>query len=608
MNKTHVILASDDVVYFWQYRSNHSKAVTLEQQRKSKSGKENAFHVEEIPKPDQIYDKETWRKPEIATQDTISSIAAGPDSFIVGRMSGQVLKFSLPYIGLENKLMLRCRPQQLQMNCDSTKFSIIDINGILSFYDMNDTSEGNSGNGCHLPTERKEVWSLVWSTDNPSLCALMEKNRLFVLKDFEPEEPILSAGYLCDFTDLEVKSVMLDDILKDPEEIKNIKSMFVDYEAKSLRDCREMITTVSLKEACDFCEKNSHKRLWQLVTEAALDKLNFNIAERAFVKNEDYYGVQLISRLQNLDEKVKQKAEVACYFKRYDEAEQIFKDIDRKDLALDLRMRLGDWAKVIQLIESGAGNDEMLKRAHKNLGDYSAERQKWAKAAKYFKLAHDFESLANAYYKLEDFTSLEKLLDSIPENAPILEILGNKFQSMGLCSAAVNAFVKFGDVKKAIDCCVLLNEWNLAVDLAEQHNFVQIEQLLQKYAAHLIEKNKKMEAIELYRKANKNTDAARLLAEMAQELREKNAPLLLIKKIYVLAAFEVDSYKQRVFDAQVAQITGTGQTAADVAAKTMNSLITSDISTSADKALTNPWKGAEGIHFFLLCQRQLYQK
>lgn len=111
-----------------------------------------------------------------------------------------------------------------------------------------------------------------------------------------------------------------------------------------------------------------------------------------------------------------------------------------------------------------------------------------------------------------------------------------------------------------------------------------------------------MEAIELYRKANKNTDAAKLLAEIAQELREKNAPLLLIKKIYVLAAFEVDSYKQRVFDAQVAQITGTGtMTAADVAAKTMNSLITSDISTSADKALTNPWKGAEAIHFFLLC-------
>lgn len=38
--------------------------------------------------------------------------------------------------------------------------------------------------GEHLQTERKEVWSVIWSTDNPSLCALMEKNRLYVLRDF----------------------------------------------------------------------------------------------------------------------------------------------------------------------------------------------------------------------------------------------------------------------------------------------------------------------------------------------------------------------------------------------------------------------------------------
>ena len=86
---------------------------------------------------------------------------------------------------------------------------------------------------------------------------------------------------------------------------------------------------------------------------------------------------------------------------------------------------------------------------------------------------------------------------------------------MGLCKEANDAYVKFGDPKKAIDCCVLLNQWNLAVELAEQHQFIQIEQLLQKYANQLIEKNQKMEAIELYRKANKNTEAAKLLAEIA---------------------------------------------------------------------------------------------
>ena len=52
----------------------------------------------------------------------------------------------------------------------------------------------------------------------------------------------------------------------------------------------------------------------------------------------------------------------------------------------------------------------------------------------------------------------------------------------------------------------------------------------------------------------------------------------------------------------------TGQNTVDATAKTLNSLITTDINHSADKALSNPWKGAEAIHFYLLCQRQLYQK
>jgi len=99
---------------------------------------------------------------------------------------------------------------------------------MLSFYDITDTTDGQ--NGTHLQNERKEVWSVVWSSDNPTLCALMEKNRLFVLRNFEAEEPILSAGYLCDFTDLEVKAVLLDEILKDPEEIKNISEMIVQFE------------------------------------------------------------------------------------------------------------------------------------------------------------------------------------------------------------------------------------------------------------------------------------------------------------------------------------------------------------------------------------------
>jgi len=92
------------------------------------------------------------------------------------------------------------------MNCDSTRFSIVDINGVLSFYDMQPEDEnGNPSQareGEHLAAERKEVWSLIWSADNPKLCAVMEKNRLFILNDYQQEEPILTSGYLCDFSNL----------------------------------------------------------------------------------------------------------------------------------------------------------------------------------------------------------------------------------------------------------------------------------------------------------------------------------------------------------------------------------------------------------------------
>lgn len=100
-------------------------------------------------------------------------------------------------------------------------------------------------------------------------------------------------------------------------------------------------------------------------------------------------------------------------------------------------MRLGDWARVVQLIEQGAGNDESLKKAYKNLGDYSAERQKWTKAAKYYGLALDNENLIDSFYKLEDTINLEKILATLPENSPLLEKLAEKFASLGLCESAV---------------------------------------------------------------------------------------------------------------------------------------------------------------------------
>lgn len=58
---------------------------------------------------------------------------------------------------------------------------------------------------------------------------------------------------------------------------------------------------------------------------------------------------------------------------------------------------------------------------------------------------------------------------------------------------------------------VIFLQWNKAVELARTHNMKEIKSLLSKYASHLLEKNKTLEAVELYRKAHHFLDAAKLM-------------------------------------------------------------------------------------------------
>jgi WD repeat-containing protein 35 len=93
------------------------------------------------------------------------------------------------------------------------------------------------------------------------------------------------------------------------------------------------------------------------------------------------------------------------------------------------------------------------------------------------------------------------------------------------------------------------------VELAEQHNFQQIEGLLGKYAGHLLEKDKKIAAIDLYRKANKHTEVASLMTQLAKTSAAAKASPLRVKMLYVLAALEVTKFRQRALIADMTTAT-----------------------------------------------------
>uniref|UniRef100_A0A667ZDW3 WD repeat-containing protein 35 n=1 Tax=Myripristis murdjan TaxID=586833 RepID=A0A667ZDW3_9TELE len=592
MTKTHVIAASKEAFYTWQYRvAKKLTALEINQvTRTRKEGRERVYHIDSTPSG--------------ANEGGLDFAKA-----FTGRESGTIHRYSLPNVVLIQKYTLNNRAYYLSLNCNSSRLAIIDIAGVLSLLDLEvrtssaDSSGSQASAGDPSKFERKDVWDMKWANDNPDLFAMMEKTRMYVFRNLDPEEPIQTSGYICNFEDLEIKSVLLDEIMKDPE--RPNKDNLIKFEIRSLRDSRALIEKVGIEDASQFIEDNPHPRLWRLLAEAALQKLDLKTAEQAFVRCKDYQGIEFVKRLGNLQSEAMKQAEVAAYFSRFEEAERMYLDMDRRDLAISLRIKLGDWFRVLQLLKTGSGDcdDALLEQAYNAIGDYFADRQKWINAVQYYLQGRNHERLAECYYMLEDYDSLERLTSTLPENHKLLPDIGQMFVTVGMCEQAVNAYLKCNQPKAAVDACVHLNQWNKAVELAKNHNMKEIKSLLAKYATHLLDKNKTLEAVELYRKAHHFLDAAKLMFKIADEEAKKRTRPLRVKKLYVLAALLIENYHEQVKTSQQSKAKGKKSEATFALA----GLLEEDAASTDNRVVDNAWRGAEAYHFFLLAQRQLYE-
>lgn len=518
------------------------------------------------------------------------------------RVGGLLQVYNLPKVTLESVQTVgaSCLAQRIHFNSNSMILSVIDANGILSLFDILRREK--------QPLERREVWDLKWSEDNPDLFALMEKTRMYIFRGLDPEEPVVSAGHICSFEAMEVRSVLLDEVMKDPE--NPVDDLVVNLDIKSLRDTRALLEKVSIQDAYQFIEDNPHPRLWRLLAESSLEKLELEMAEKAFVRSRDYRGIKFVKRLRKLDSELKQKAEVAAFFHKFDDSEQTYTQIDRRDLAIDLRMKLGDWFRVVQLLKGGGiGDDTQLTDAWNAMGDYYADRQKWKQAVSYYTQGKNQDKLAHCHYLLEDYAALEKLANGLPENHSLLPDLGCMFVTVGMSDQAVSAFLKANQVKDAIDACVELNQWNRAVELTKLHRVENIDSLLAKYASHLLQSGKILSAIELYRKGHRFVEAAQLLMKVAKEASVQLLSPIKLKKIYVLAGLLIEEYHAHTRAAQKkakTELSSSGDKKGGIMS-TLQDLLAEDYSSVAESALLdNPWRGAEAYHYFMLAQKQLY--
>lgn len=70
-------------------------------------------------------------------------------------------------------------------------------------------------------------------------------------------------------------------------------------------------------------------------------------------------------------------------------------------------------------------------------------------------------------------------------------------------------------MKHALDICIQLNQWDAAIQLAKSYDVPDVDNLLAKYAEQLIgDSEKSLTAVQLYRKAGRFLDAAKLIYQV----------------------------------------------------------------------------------------------
>ena len=345
-----------------------------------------------------------------------------------------------------------------------------------------------------------------------------------------------------------------------------------------------------------------------------MENLDFDTAQKTMLQTKNFDGLDFLQKIKGMENNELKKAEISQYNSNFDEASKQYNKINRNDLDLAMQMKLGKWDKVTDIMsKSTESKEDNLKMAYNNFAEELMEKKDFDKAEENYEKSGNIHGLTRVYFAKEDYDKAANMLEVIPEEDEFLEEMGEKFNSIGMCDEAVKAYVKYGNILKALETYVANNKWKEAIELSAQNDFINMDQLTEKFGEEFIKSGRKLDLVELYRKANMRDNVFKYLVEIAVDMRNIRLSPLIIKKIYVLAALELEVYKSQITDSQInsEDVHKETKDSKEENNKKEKKKINTDyfsIVREIDKILLNQWRGAEAFHYYMLCQRQLYNK
>ena len=557
------------------------------------------------------------------TNNPIIAIALSSNYLFISRGIGGVHQYDISSIKFEKKFKFSEKIKKLGISPFETYIWTIDQDDILRIHNIKEQNKEKENEFA-----KKEVWEIEWvnkredfdeNFEDSLSFVTVERNKLYFYSNLEHEgEPYLCTDYLAKYIDNEAIAVKLEDLINNKNNSNiNPNNYIKKYENKILAEFNNLIETgKQLDEVYNFVKNNPNKKLWRKLSQKAMENLDFDTARKSMLQMNDFNGLEFINQIKNVKDPELQKAEIAQYNSNYEEASKMFEKNNRSDLNLAMLMKLGKWEQVSDLmnkdkekdtnIKSKEAKEEQIKMAYNNYADELFEKKEFDKAEENYKKSGNIKGLTNCYFEKEEYDKAAKMLEVIPEEDDFLEEIGEKFLGLGMCQEAAMAFTKHGNIKRGIESYINCNKWEEAIDLSAKNDFLYMEQLVNKFSDQFRLSGKKLDLINLYKKANMSVEVHKYLCEIAQDMRRANIPPLIIKKIYVLAALELERYKKEI-NQQINEENLINEKIDNNNIKKIN-YIDEAVHREIDKIANNPWRGAEAYHFYLLCQRQLHQK
>ena len=561
-----------------------------------------------LAEPGRVIDfslEEDALREEPESDEEIRCLALGTSSVVLVTAKGVLRRIDVQTFVEMGAYPLRKRPVSVLLTSDESHAATLDVHGELSFLDL-------KNNAVEVGTPIRDVGSIVFSEDSLDFAVSVKSEILegavggSALRSRERSDSLLLGLdavhiHLLDRTALvDEPPQLLASGRPSSSAPSSVARRLPTLAFARLEAAVEAMLTANSPDlpALLAALAPAPQAVQRHFARQFLVELRLDLAAALFRLLEDFPALRLAQRLAGGADPPPVKRAAALFFLGRDtEATRLLEDQQRTPALIKLLSDTGrldalaGLAPLLDLEQQRTLATALVGRALARAGPpppAAMARQAGPARAAFFADEGDFEELGRLMEESRDPAELRGLATALARR--------------GAVDWAARALEKAGDARAALELALRHSYWSLATEIAERNEFPQVDNLLARFAGSLQAKRRRLDLVELYRRAQKHAEAARVLNSLAEDLASASVSPLIIKKAFVLAALEVNLHARKGAGPAVTAAL-TAVTAGDYAELTRATLDT--LAVPEDRGLASPWRGAEAWHLLQLTLTRL---